>query len=148
MESLESFFDWEAFFEPRLHAISLFFSNISRCNRFNKICIKDNRKITVSCFNQNEDFLSNFDIFPECGQWKVELRKVNCQVVPKIWTIYSVIWVLKLCWGWRTSQQLHCHVSDYMPGALQSAVAVCVSCQPATHRDWVDLCLCMLGCML
>ena len=47
MESLESFFDWESFFEPRLHSISLFFSNTNRCNRFNKVCIKDNPKIQV-----------------------------------------------------------------------------------------------------
>ena len=61
MESLESFFDWEGFFEPRLLAISLFFSNISRCNRFNKICIKDNRKIAVSMFRSKSPF--SFNLF-------------------------------------------------------------------------------------
>ena len=45
MECLETFFEWDDFFEPYLHSISLFFSNLSRCNRFSKICIKENKRI-------------------------------------------------------------------------------------------------------
>ena len=47
MESLDSFFSWSDYFEPRLHALSLFFSNSGRCSRFSRICIDQNPNITA-----------------------------------------------------------------------------------------------------
>ena len=49
MECLEDSFKWAEYFQPRLHSLSLFFSNISRCNRFSKICIQQNPKIPEPC---------------------------------------------------------------------------------------------------
>lgn len=46
MESLESFFSWTEYFQPRLHALALFFSNSGRCSRFIKICVDQNPRIT------------------------------------------------------------------------------------------------------
>ena len=45
MQVLENNFHWEDFFQPRLHAVSLFFSREARCLRFSKVCIVNNNAI-------------------------------------------------------------------------------------------------------
>ena len=55
MEALESHFDWMEYFQPRLHAVSLFFSNRGRCMRFANFCILRNKSIKDSyCFQYNQ----------------------------------------------------------------------------------------------
>lgn len=45
MECLEMHFKWDEWFQPRLHAIVLFFGNAGRCHRFMNVCIKRNDKL-------------------------------------------------------------------------------------------------------
>lgn len=45
MECLELHFGWSDWFQPRLHALSLFFGNLGRCQRFVNVCIRRNGRI-------------------------------------------------------------------------------------------------------
>ena len=70
MESLEMSFAWEAYFEPRLHSISLFFANRGRCYRFIKICIDQNPRVP-------EAWQRFVTVYVAC----VEMRKVQALTI-------------------------------------------------------------------
>ena len=114
MESLELHFNWYTYFQQSLHALSLFFSNIGRCNRFIKICIQQNDRI--------KEPRSSFG-FGLCRvSFEVLCRDLFELVLPGYQTKLQ-----NLSSGPKTQRKLYIHVSVNMPAAVQPALAICVS---------------------
>ena len=78
MESLEDHFNFADYFQPHLHSLALFFSNISRCNRFSMICIMQNSKLKdawawLGLGFDSFDLVGSVSRFPFCD-WCVTCR--------------------------------------------------------------------------